>query len=72
MSNLSDLLGRWATRDSRYSIRRVGGQEAPLTAEEAKAIRIYRRTEIDDLSDVERDLARIELDRWAAPKLVVR
>jgi hypothetical protein len=57
------LLALWSERDSRYRTRRTGG----LTAEEARAVRDYRRAEIARLPEASRAVANLELNRWYPP-----
>ncbi len=63
----TDLERLWEERDERYAIRRYLGMFQPLTQAEIAAIRSWRRSEVDAVTD-DPDEAMLQwaLD-WSSP-----
>lgn len=57
----------WAERDRRYATRRYGGVMVALSDNEVKAIKHWRRREIDELPPDERSIAWGRLQNWVPP-----
>ena len=70
--NAADLIKKWNERDSRYSLRRVGGFAAPLSDAEADAVKMFRRLETQDLHPDEQEIALRWISIWHPPIVTIR